>query len=165
MTEAKTLKNNTVLISGASIAGPALALWLVRYGFAVTLVEKACEVRPGGQAVDFKGITHRTVLERMGILEEVRQARSPSNGDGIIVDARGRKVATVPSDSAVARSRSLGETWLVSFMSTRRRSASTSSKTLLRPSMKTRRALTLPFNGPRRVRSTWSLEPMVFIPT
>jgi 2-polyprenyl-6-methoxyphenol hydroxylase-like FAD-dependent oxidoreductase len=98
MTKAKTLKNNTVLISGASIAGPALALWLVRYGFAVTLIERACEVRPGGQAVDFKGTTHRTVLERMGILEEVRQARSPSNGDGIIVDAKGRKVATVPSE-------------------------------------------------------------------
>jgi 2-polyprenyl-6-methoxyphenol hydroxylase-like FAD-dependent oxidoreductase len=94
MTEAKNRQNNTVLISGASIAGPALALWLVRYGFSVTLVEKAPEVRPGGQAVDFKGVTHRTVLERMGILEEVRQARSPGNGDGIIVDAKGRKVAT-----------------------------------------------------------------------
>jgi 2-polyprenyl-6-methoxyphenol hydroxylase-like FAD-dependent oxidoreductase len=98
MTEAKNRQNNTVLISGASIAGPALALWLVRYGFSVTLVEKAPEVRPGGQAVDFKGVTHRTVLERMGILEEVRQARSPGNGDGIIVDAKGRKVATVPSE-------------------------------------------------------------------
>jgi 2-polyprenyl-6-methoxyphenol hydroxylase-like FAD-dependent oxidoreductase len=98
MAEAKKLKKITVLISGASIAGPALALWLVRYGFAVTLVEKSSEVRPGGQAVDFKGVTHRTVLERMGILEEVRQARSPSNGDGIIVDAKGRKVVTVPSE-------------------------------------------------------------------
>jgi 2-polyprenyl-6-methoxyphenol hydroxylase-like FAD-dependent oxidoreductase len=88
----------SVLISGASIAGPALAFWLARYGYVVTVVEKASEVRLGGQAVDFKGVTHRTVLERMGILEKVRQSRSPSNGDGIIVDARGRKVATVPSE-------------------------------------------------------------------
>jgi 2-polyprenyl-6-methoxyphenol hydroxylase-like FAD-dependent oxidoreductase len=33
--------NQTVLISGASIAGPALAYWLERYGFRVTVVEKA----------------------------------------------------------------------------------------------------------------------------
>ena len=31
----------SVLISGASIAGPALAYWLNRYGFAVTVVERA----------------------------------------------------------------------------------------------------------------------------
>jgi 2-polyprenyl-6-methoxyphenol hydroxylase-like FAD-dependent oxidoreductase len=97
-TNAEKAKKTRVLISGASIAGPALALWLVRYGFTVTLVEKASEVRRGGQAVDFKGVTHRTVLDRMGILEEVRQARFPSNGDGIIVDLNGRKVATVPAE-------------------------------------------------------------------
>lgn len=34
-------RRRTVLISGASIAGPALAFWLNRYGFAVTVVEKA----------------------------------------------------------------------------------------------------------------------------
>jgi 2-polyprenyl-6-methoxyphenol hydroxylase-like FAD-dependent oxidoreductase len=95
---ARSRKNASVLISGASIAGPALALWLVRYGFTVTVVEKAAEVRRGGQAVDFKGATHRAVLERMCILEEVRAARCPSNGDGIIVDARGRRVAIVPSE-------------------------------------------------------------------
>jgi 2-polyprenyl-6-methoxyphenol hydroxylase-like FAD-dependent oxidoreductase len=55
-----------VLISGASIAGPALAYWLDRYGFRVTVVEKAPALRPGGQAVDFKGRTQRTVLERLG---------------------------------------------------------------------------------------------------
>ena len=34
-------RNTRVLISGASIAGPALAFWLDRYGFDVTVVEKA----------------------------------------------------------------------------------------------------------------------------
>ncbi|MGY2894759.1 FAD-dependent monooxygenase [Deinococcus sp. UYEF24] len=90
-------QNNRVLISGASIAGPALALWLSRYGFDVTVIEKASEVRQGGQTVDFKGVTHRTVLEQMGILEDVRQARVVSGGDGIIIDADGHKVATVPA--------------------------------------------------------------------
>jgi 2-polyprenyl-6-methoxyphenol hydroxylase-like FAD-dependent oxidoreductase len=49
------MENTRVLISGASIAGPALAYWLDRYGFEVTVVEKAPGIRPGGQAVDFKG--------------------------------------------------------------------------------------------------------------
>jgi 2-polyprenyl-6-methoxyphenol hydroxylase-like FAD-dependent oxidoreductase len=84
-----------VLISGASIAGPALAYWLHRYGFQVTVVEKAPGIRAGGQAVDFKGPIHETVLRRMGILEAVKQASVP-NEDGILVNARGRKVGTVP---------------------------------------------------------------------
>ena len=49
------MENTKVLISGASIAGPALAYWLHRYGFEVTVVEKAPALRPGGQAVDFNG--------------------------------------------------------------------------------------------------------------
>ncbi|MFJ5811408.1 hypothetical protein [Streptomyces sp. NPDC093093] len=58
----------TVLISGASIAGPALAYWLGRHGFRPTVVEIAPALREGGQAVDFRGNTHLTVLERMGVL-------------------------------------------------------------------------------------------------
>ena len=69
------LQNARVLISGASIAGPALALWLHRYGFDVTVVEKAAEVRRGGLAVDFKGAAHMTVLQRMGILDDIKAAR------------------------------------------------------------------------------------------
>ena len=91
-----TLKNTRVLISGASIAGPALAFWLSTYGFEVTLVESALEVRSGGQAVDFKGATHRTVLSRMGILDDIQQKLVIDNGDGIIVDANGRKIGVVP---------------------------------------------------------------------
>jgi 2-polyprenyl-6-methoxyphenol hydroxylase-like FAD-dependent oxidoreductase len=34
-------KNTTILISGASIAGPALAYWLKRYGFNPTVIERA----------------------------------------------------------------------------------------------------------------------------
>src|ERR1700750_777125 len=91
------MKNLTVLISGASIAGPALAHWLARYGCAVTVVERAPAVRPGGQAVDFKGVTHRTVLSRMGILDDVRRAQSGGQ-DGIVVDAGRRKLAGIPAE-------------------------------------------------------------------
>jgi 2-polyprenyl-6-methoxyphenol hydroxylase-like FAD-dependent oxidoreductase len=44
-----------VLISGASIAGPTLAYRLDRYGFDVTVVERAAALRHGGYAVDFRG--------------------------------------------------------------------------------------------------------------
>jgi 2-polyprenyl-6-methoxyphenol hydroxylase-like FAD-dependent oxidoreductase len=92
------MTNTSVLISGAGIAGPALAYWLDRYGFAVTVVEKAPELRPGGQAVDFKGDTHRTVLTRMGILDDVRRAAVTGQGDGVIVDARGRRIGVMPAE-------------------------------------------------------------------
>jgi 2-polyprenyl-6-methoxyphenol hydroxylase-like FAD-dependent oxidoreductase len=86
-----------VLISGAGIAGPALAYWLDQYGFDVTVVERAPAIRPGGQAVDFKGATHRTVLERMGIRDAVWAMRAPVAGDGMLVDATGRQVGTMPA--------------------------------------------------------------------
>jgi len=57
-----------LLISGASVAGPALAYWLHRHGLRTTIVERAQEVRPGGHLVDFRGTTMR-VLDRMGILD------------------------------------------------------------------------------------------------
>ncbi|MFI9555960.1 FAD-dependent monooxygenase [Nonomuraea endophytica] len=89
------MKNTNVLISGASIGGPALAYWLARYGFNVTVVEKSPELRPGGQAVDFKGDTHLLVLERTGILEEVRRQQTGGT-DQQIVDADGRELAVIP---------------------------------------------------------------------
>ena len=91
------MKNLNVLISGASIAGPALAALLTRYGCTVTVVERAPAVRPGGQAVDFKGATHRTVLERMGVLEEILQ-RQTGGQDQTIVDAAGRPRAVIPGE-------------------------------------------------------------------
>ena len=58
------MTNRSVLISGASVAGPALAFWLSRFGYDVTIVEKAPSLRDGGYAVDFRG-TAMEVLRRM----------------------------------------------------------------------------------------------------
>ncbi|MFD8603187.1 FAD-dependent oxidoreductase [Streptomyces sp. TSRI0445] len=66
-------RRRTVLISGASIAGPALAFWLNRYGFAVTVVEKAGALRGGGYPIDVRG-TALDVVRRMGILPRLRDA-------------------------------------------------------------------------------------------
>lgn len=63
----------TVLISGAGIAGPALAYWLTRYGFVVTVVEKAAAPRHGGYPIDVRG-TALEVVKRMGLLPQLRDA-------------------------------------------------------------------------------------------
>ncbi|MEV4010532.1 FAD-dependent monooxygenase [Nonomuraea angiospora] len=91
------MKNTNVLISGASIGGPALALQLSRYGFNVTVVEKAPSLRPGGQAVDFKGHTHRTVLTRMGVLKDI-EALQTGGADQVVVDADGHKLTVIPGE-------------------------------------------------------------------
>ncbi|MGN2639436.1 FAD-dependent monooxygenase [Nocardia takedensis] len=68
-----------VLVAGASIAGPAVAHWLRRRGAEVTVVERAADLRPGGQAVDARGIT-KEVIRRMGLDAAVRAARTETAG-------------------------------------------------------------------------------------
>jgi 2-polyprenyl-6-methoxyphenol hydroxylase-like FAD-dependent oxidoreductase len=62
-----------VLISGASVAGPVLAYWLTRYGFDVTVVERAPALRKaGGHAVDlFRPAMD--ISERMGVLPDIEK--------------------------------------------------------------------------------------------
>ncbi|MFK0256489.1 FAD-dependent monooxygenase [Streptomyces sp. NPDC090445] len=92
----KKTRNKTVLVSGASIAGPALAYWLGRHGFEPTVVELAPALRPGGQAVDFRGAAHLTVLERMGLLSELR--RIQTGGSPMrFVDEHGRTLLHLPA--------------------------------------------------------------------
>ena len=88
------MKAKTVLISGASIAGPALAFWLHRYGFHTTIVERAPALRPGGYAVDFRG-AGMEVLRRMQIVDEIRRFETRT-GKVTMVDAQNRKVASMP---------------------------------------------------------------------
>src|ERR1700729_3325086 len=88
------MKNKRILISGASIAGPALAFWLRRYGFDPTIVERAPAIRPGGYAVDFRGASVR-VLERMGLLPDVQRMQTRI-GAITIVDQNNKKLASMP---------------------------------------------------------------------
>src|SRR5437764_14621222 len=89
------MKNRNVLISGAGVGGPALAYWLTRRGFEVTIVERAPAPRPGGQAVDLRG-AGRTVVQRMGLLERVAEVALEQQGFAC-VDARGRITARMPA--------------------------------------------------------------------
>src|SRR5690349_18968558 len=81
-----------VLVAGASIAGPALAHWLRRRGAGVTVVERAPGLRPGGQAVDARGVT-REVIRRMGLDAAVRAARTETAGAST-VDVDGNVLET-----------------------------------------------------------------------
>ncbi|WP_446040443.1 FAD-dependent monooxygenase [Streptomyces sp. SID1121] len=80
----------TVLISGAGIAGSALAHHLRRRGFAPTVVERASAPRRGGQAVDIRGAA-LDVVGRMGLLERARGLRTRIRGMSVL-DADGNEV-------------------------------------------------------------------------
>jgi 2-polyprenyl-6-methoxyphenol hydroxylase-like FAD-dependent oxidoreductase len=85
-----------VLVSGASIAGPALAHWLHRRGAEVTVVEQAPALRPGGQAVDARGVA-KEVIRRMGLDPAVRAACTNTAG-AYTVDADGNVLETFRAD-------------------------------------------------------------------
>jgi 2-polyprenyl-6-methoxyphenol hydroxylase-like FAD-dependent oxidoreductase len=64
------MENNNILISGAGIAGTALAFWLKKFGFNPTIVEVAPKLREGGYAIDFWGAGF-DVAEKMEILPDL----------------------------------------------------------------------------------------------
>lgn len=86
-------KQRSILVTGASVAGPTLAYWLARQGMAVTVVERAPEFRDGGQTIDVRG-AGKVVAQRMG-LESAIRARS-THEDGIrFVDEQDRTRAEI----------------------------------------------------------------------
>jgi 2-polyprenyl-6-methoxyphenol hydroxylase-like FAD-dependent oxidoreductase len=82
-----------ILISGASVAGPALALLLAQAGHQVTVVEKAESVRGGGYPIDVRGAAV-DVLDRMGVLPRVRAAHINTRRLSF-VDQRGRVAGAI----------------------------------------------------------------------
>ncbi|WP_199442421.1 FAD-dependent monooxygenase [Umezawaea beigongshangensis] len=87
----------SVLISGASISGPALAHWLNAAGWDTTVVERFDGLREAGQNVDVRGAA-REVVRRMGLRDAVLAARTGERGTAL-VDGSGRTVAAFPGDA------------------------------------------------------------------
>lgn len=87
-----------ILIAGASIAGPALAFWLHRYGFEPTVVERAPELRRGGQNVDVRG-AGREVSRRMGLEDSIRAATTGEVGTRFLGPG-GQTVAEFPAGTS-----------------------------------------------------------------
>jgi 2-polyprenyl-6-methoxyphenol hydroxylase-like FAD-dependent oxidoreductase len=84
----------TVVISGAGIAGPALAFWLTKIGYHATIVELADGIRPGGQTVDLRG-AGGDVVTRMGLIDQMRQRSLDQRGVAWI-KGDGRRRAEMP---------------------------------------------------------------------
>jgi 2-polyprenyl-6-methoxyphenol hydroxylase-like FAD-dependent oxidoreductase len=88
-----------ILVSGASVAGPSVALWLGRSGHDVTVVEIAPALRQGGYAVDFRGEVNKAVLRKMGVLEDLRAVQTGGNAMRF-VNASGRQLMRLPAEFA-----------------------------------------------------------------
>jgi 2-polyprenyl-6-methoxyphenol hydroxylase-like FAD-dependent oxidoreductase len=91
------MQNQSILISGAGIAGPTLAYWLLQHGFSPTLVERAPYLRTAGYVIDFWGVGY-DIAERMALLPDlaredyhIRELR--------FVDDRGRRVGGFEVDA------------------------------------------------------------------
>jgi 2-polyprenyl-6-methoxyphenol hydroxylase-like FAD-dependent oxidoreductase len=88
-----------VLVSGAGVAGPAVATALGRYGIEVTVVEAAGKLRTSGFAVDFRGETHMKVLRTLGVLDELKAVQT-HGGAMEAVDEHGRRIFRLPAEFA-----------------------------------------------------------------
>jgi 2-polyprenyl-6-methoxyphenol hydroxylase-like FAD-dependent oxidoreductase len=95
------MTNSRVLICGAGIAGPALAYWLAERGFAVTVVERAAELREAGYKVDVRG-AGTEVLRRMGLLAAC-QAADTGMRQITYVTKGGRPIAALPASLLMGR--------------------------------------------------------------
>ncbi|OII13226.1 FAD-dependent monooxygenase [Curtobacterium sp. MCBA15_008] len=71
-----TLTPKRVLISGASFAGLAAALWMRRLEYDVTIVETGPGLKRGGTPVDIRDETIE-IVERMGLLEQIQEKALP----------------------------------------------------------------------------------------
>lgn len=82
-----------IAISGAGVAGTALAYWLHRTGHTPTVIEQAPAFRAGGYMIDFWGVGY-TVAGRMGLEARIRDA-GYQIGSVQTVGADGRIVAAL----------------------------------------------------------------------
>jgi len=88
------MKQHTVLISGAGVAGPTLAYWLARSGFRPTVVERSGGQRSSGNPVDVRGEA-MDVAGQMGVLPRLRAAATRVSGM-TLVNGSGRRIARMP---------------------------------------------------------------------
>jgi 2-polyprenyl-6-methoxyphenol hydroxylase-like FAD-dependent oxidoreductase len=86
------------LISGAGIAGPALAHQLAARGWQTTVVERFPERRDEGHNIDVRGAA-REVVRRMGIDDDIRAANTTEVGMRFI-NADGSPAASFPMNSS-----------------------------------------------------------------
>jgi 2-polyprenyl-6-methoxyphenol hydroxylase-like FAD-dependent oxidoreductase len=91
---------NHILIAGAGIAGPALAILLNRNGFKTTIVERADGLRTAGQQIDVVG-PGIELIRLMGVEQAIRSRTVTDNGIKF-VDANNKPFAELPASGSTA---------------------------------------------------------------
>lgn len=86
-----------VAISGAGIAGTALAYWLYELGHEVLLVERAPELRTGGYVLNLWGVGY-DAMEKMGLLPKMLEQQYETD-ELRMVDRQGRTRGGYPSQA------------------------------------------------------------------
>jgi len=97
--------NKKILVTGASIAGPTLAYWLNKYGFKVTVVERAPEIRLGGQNIDVKGPAAE-IARKMDIENAIREKNTTEVGLRF-VNVNNETVAEFPVGNSLSMTQEL----------------------------------------------------------
>jgi 2-polyprenyl-6-methoxyphenol hydroxylase-like FAD-dependent oxidoreductase len=97
-----------IAISGAGVAGSALAHWLQRSGHRPTLIEQAPRLRIGGYMIDFWGVGY-SVAQRMGIEAAIRDVgyqvqsvRSVGHGGEIQASLRANVFRRITGDRFIS---------------------------------------------------------------
>jgi 2-polyprenyl-6-methoxyphenol hydroxylase-like FAD-dependent oxidoreductase len=90
----------SILIAGAGIAGPALAILLNRNGFKTTIVERAEDLRTTGQQIDVTG-PGVELIRLMGVEDAIR-ARTVKDDGLKFVDANNKTFASFPVTASTA---------------------------------------------------------------
>jgi 2-polyprenyl-6-methoxyphenol hydroxylase-like FAD-dependent oxidoreductase len=99
------MKDQKILVTGASIAGPTLAYWLNRYGFKVIVTERAPELRLGGQNIDVKGPA-RDIALKMGI-EEIISKKNTTEAGIRWVNSQNKTLTEFPKESSLSMTQEL----------------------------------------------------------
>lgn len=87
-----------VLISGAGISGTALAFWLSKLQFNVTVVERFSSLRTNGLQLDLRGHGIE-VLQRMGLDTAFKEKAAPEQGMQV-VNSAGKRLAYFASNTS-----------------------------------------------------------------
>ena len=90
------MSKQTVLISGAGIAGPVCAYFLSRAGIHTTIIERTPELRKAGQQIDIRGPGIQ-IIKYMG-LEEAIRSKTTNEAGLAFVDSQGEICGEFPVD-------------------------------------------------------------------
>lgn len=91
-----------VLISGVSIAGTALAFWLQKDDYSITVIERSTVFRTGGQNVDIEG-PGQEVIKLMGIEDKVETMNTREEGVQLLNNSS-KVIASLPSVGSLTSS-------------------------------------------------------------